>query len=207
MDSEVHYDRTLEMQRFVERMGFRRIAPGRCSTLLAFQLFLSWDQGVLNPHKVMREIEGLECKLASRTKPASRFVGEHLRGLWHKHYLPDGISSIAHNIRLALKEHGLPWFEEQVRQAVASGEERYLTPDMIATLVNDAVDGNLRRRAEAGKLTGEWIIFAVHEKRNYYLSLGYHAGDDRQMRQQILDFCAPQFPFLATLLNNAGGPG
>jgi hypothetical protein len=41
------------------------------------------------------------------------------------------------------------------------------------------VHGNWKRLATAAKLTGEWIIYAHYDGKNYYLCLGTH---DRSTR-------------------------
>jgi hypothetical protein len=52
-------------------------------------------------------------------------------------------------------------------------------------------------RARNSKLTGEWIIFAKHDDRNYYLTLGVH-GDDAAIWDRCRS-CADEFPELAIL--------
>ncbi len=193
-------DRTGDLDHFIEFIGLRRVAAGRCSILLALQLFAAFEARRLDPSRVVREIEYLEGSRASHTKPATPFTGPHLRGLWHKHFMPNGIPTIARNLRNAIYEYGLPWLEDQVREAQASGEERYLSDEMIRRAVDDAVHGNLERRSNASKLTGEWIVFVPHEGVNHYLAIARHTDGDEGLRKQILNVCCHEFPFLQEVL-------
>ena len=47
-----------------------------------------------------------------------------------------------------------------------------------------------------GKLTGEWIVYAVHEGLNYYLCITSHESGDENIAQNIKAACLPQFSFL-----------
>jgi predicted transcriptional regulator len=55
------------------------------------------------------------------------------------------------------------------------------------------------------RLTGEWIVFAKHEGRNYYLTLATHDKTTHEHeRQQIENICYREFPFLEKILRNGG---
>jgi hypothetical protein len=76
--------------------------------------------------------------------------------------------------------------------------------DDVKSLTDDVVHGNWGRLAAAANLTGEWIIYAHHDGKNYYLCLGTHdKSGHKGLRQQLDDFCCLEFPFLLTLLSNA----
>jgi hypothetical protein len=49
-------------------------------------------------------------------------------------------------------------------------------------------------------MTGEWLVYAIHEGQNYYLCLGTHKSGDDALRQQIDLICVPEFPFLKEIL-------
>lgn len=195
-------DRTADLQRFVDAFGFERVAPARCSVLLYIQLFMAFTARTLYPHRVLYEIQALEGVRSSATKPATEFTGPHLRGLWHKHFIPNGIPAIARNLRNALKEYGLPEFEKQVRETHRIPGDHYLTASMIDGIIHEAVVGNLERRSHAAKLTGERLIFARHQNANYYLAIGCHDEGDERLRDQIDQICRPEFPFLSNLLGD-----
>jgi hypothetical protein len=196
---------TLELMGFAEAIGLDRVASGRYSILLLLGLYGGMKSGQLNPAKVIYEIEALEgIRERSRLKPPSVFERAPLKGLWHKHYLEDGLASMAKNLRRGIHKYGLPWLDATVADAEASGEERFFTEQDVGRLVHDVVVGNWERLNADSALTGEWIIFAQHEGKNYYLCLGRHQGGDDFMRSQIDAVCVSEFPFLAQLLTNNG---
>jgi hypothetical protein len=53
-----------------------------------------------------------------------------------------------------------------------------------------------QERAGADRLTGEWIIFGKHDRKNYYLSVASHDEGDGIIFNQIQRYCTPQFSFL-----------
>lgn len=195
-------NRTVEICSFGQAIGLDSLVPNRYSALLLIELYTETIlMRRMNPEKVLSEIRKLETGTESPgTKPPSQFKHAPLRGLWHKHYQQDGLHSMAINLQQALKRHGLPWLEQSVRDAREAGEERYLTEEDIQMLVHDAVMGNWLRQAEANRLTGEWIIYAQHEHKNYYLCLGRHGSGDNILRSKIEKICYHEFPFLASVL-------
>ena len=195
-------DMTAELTNFANIIGLERAAPGRYSMLLLLNLFGGCKSGRLNPAKVVHEIKALEgIGKPSRLKPPSPFTRPPLKGLMHKHYLEDGIRSMAINIQKGMKKYGLPLFKQRMREAQQVGEERYVTVEDIKSLANDAVHGNWMRMSSAVELTGQWIIYAQHEGANYYLCLGNHnKSEHADLRKQIDALCCQEFPFLGALL-------
>lgn len=193
-----------DLLHFADMIGLAGAAPGRFSGLLLLQLYGGAKSGVLNPAKVIHEIRILEgLERMSDLKPATPFRKPPLRGLWHKHYLEDGIRSMALNLRKALAWDGLPSLKRKVAEAEATGEERCFTAEDIALAAHEASHGAWERLQAASKLTGEWIIYGVHEEKNYYLSLGRHDEDDLILRAQIEAFVHREFPCVAQQLTPA----
>lgn len=194
-------DRTQELRQFAAMVGLNRSTEGRYSSLFLAQLFIqSFELGILNPGRVVVEIESLEGMRQSCTKAPTAFRKPPLQGLWHKHHTVDGISSMAMNMLNGIKKDGIPWLEKSVQDAMDSGEERFFTEDDIRKACNDAVVGNYERRCAAKEVTGEWIVYACHEGKNYYLCLGTHKTGDDAIRRQIDLVCVPEFPFLEDVL-------
>lgn len=191
-------DRTAEMREIARVIGLDALCD-RYSSLLHYQLAVSYLSGNLTHRKVMREIEALEKGLPTATKPPTMFKGPILGGLWHKHYPVDGLASVATNLRNGLIKNGLPLLEQVVEDAEAAGREIFVE-DVLDEIVFDAVTGNLERRSMANEMTGEWIIYAHHEGANYYLCLANHRDGDERIRAQIDETCAAEFPFLKDLL-------
>jgi hypothetical protein len=198
-------DITEEITNFARFISLETAAPDRYSMFLVLNLFACATSGCLNPAKVVHEIQALEGRgRPSQLKPATQFKRPPLKGLWHKHYSPGGIKSMAINIQRGLKIHGMPLFNQKILEAQEAGEERYVSKDDVKSLTEDVVHGNWGRLASAADLTGEWIIYAQHDGKNYYLCLGAHdKSGHKDLRQQIDDFCCLEFPFLSTLLSNA----
>ena len=124
----------------------------------------------------------------SRTKPAGEFKGPLLKGLLHKHHAQARF--LAQNIQLHWKSADLAKRIKAIREDATIPEEK--KPGAIAHAV--VLDG-YTERSDAQKLTGEWIVYARHRDRNYYLTLGQHNEPDRAIRDRVLQ-CCPEFPEL-----------
>jgi hypothetical protein len=191
-----------EVQAFGQAIRLDAATSGRHSTLLLIELYLhSIVRRAMSPARVIREIQALEgIGVPSKMKPAAPFTRAHLKGLWHQHYLPSGMSAMARNIQNGLRKDGMPWFEQRIRDAQDAGEDRYVSEDDIKLIAHDAVIGNWERRSQAKEMTGEWIIYAEHEGSKYYLCLGQHNSGDAALRKNIDAVCAQEFPFLSYIL-------
>lgn len=196
-------DVTDELTAFADIYGLERAASGRYSLLLLYGLYYWAKVGRLNPAKVMEEIEALEgLRQSSRTKPASVFTrNQPLKGLWHKHYLEDGLPSMAINLQKGMRKYGIPFAQQMVEEAENSGEKRYFSEKDIPSIVHDLVEGNWKRLMSESALTGQWIIFAQHDGKNYYLCLASHTTGDQKIRDQIDAICVQEFPFLKGVLS------
>lgn len=190
-----------QMRSFAELMGLDALVKGRYSALLLSQLFTAYHKHTFDPLKVVWQIRSLEGQtIHTGLKPATQFNHPPLQGLWHQHFLIDGISSMALNLHRGINKFGLPWLEQEVAAITASGEDRYLTEADIKQIVHDAVISNFERLNEAKALTGEWLIFAKYENQNYYLAIGAHKSGDEFLRSQIDLVAQTQYPFLETIL-------
>ncbi len=194
----------VNLSEFATLIGLEQIASGRYSLLLAANLFGGALSGVQNPAQIVREIELLEKNELGQFKTPIKNRHPPLKGLWHKHYLQDGLASLAMNVEKGLNQCGIPFFEKKIQEAKDAGELRYLTPEDVPALVDDVISGNRQRLANRQALSGEWIVFAKHEGQNYYLTVATHdcATHDR-VREQIDEVCCKEFPFLVQLLNEA----
>jgi hypothetical protein len=194
-------DMTAELTEFAASIGLDRVAPGRYSIALVLGVFGGFKSEHQTPAKIVHEIRALEgIGPPSQLKPPGQFNHPPLKGLWHKHYLEDGLRATAINVKKGLDRYGSPLFPQRMEEAQDAGEARYVTMEDIASLADDVVHGNWRRMASAGELTGEWIVYAQHEGSNYYLCLGRHDSGDEYLRNQIDAICCREFPFLTALL-------
>lgn len=109
---------------------------------------------------VIKEIQQLEGRGAGlQMKPATEFTGDRLKGLWHQHFFVTHPSALAQNILSHLKGGRLEALAKQHLSA-----EGPLSTGAIRDFTDALVTGSLEDRAEAEKLTGEWIIFANEDK-------------------------------------------
>ncbi len=205
MVDEHGVDLTDEISSFIDISSLERAAPGRYSRLLVLHLYGALKAGRINPQQVIREINALEgIGPKSQLKPPIQNKYPPLKGLWHKHYLDSGMRSHAMNIKKALDAYGMPYAEQKVEEARVANELRYFTADDIKAITHDVVHNNYTRLAEDEAIAGEWLIFAKHEGKNYYLCIGTHDKSNHEMlRQQIDALCCFEFPFLRTLLDMA----
>jgi hypothetical protein len=193
-----------EIETLVRMVGLDDIAPRRHSALFALSIFGEFKVGRLNPFRLGQEIKALESGEANGLKPPIQSRHLPLKGLWHKHYMQPSLRSAALNVQHGLKEFGIPFFQQKIREAEAAEELRFVSPEHVKPIVTDLVEGNWKRLQAADKITGEWIVFAKYNGENYYLALATHdksTHDD--LRRRIDAICCREFPFLNNLFGNA----
>lgn len=191
----------LKILQFKEIFRIDDISSERYSILLLLDLFFAFENSSININAVVHEIKYLDGnEQETRTKTATQFRRPPLQGLWHKHYDDGNLPALAQNLKNALKDYSIPFFEDKIKEAEKSGEEKYVTAEDVHSIVNDAVSGNLQRRRDGNKITEEWIIYAIHEGKKYYLCLAKHGDGDEEIRKRINSSCIFEFPFLNTIL-------
>jgi len=182
-------------------VGLNRAAPGRCSRVFLFQLYCSaFASNVFgDPAKIVVEILSLEgVGPEVGTKPAEIFKKPPLLGLWKKHYLVGGLASLALNIKLESGKHGREF--KRIARKHYNPETANLPKDVIArNIAQDAVALYAERSLRQG-LTGQWIVYARHEGKNYYLCLAGHEEGDPNIFERIKNGCAHEFSFLGPQL-------
>jgi hypothetical protein len=198
----LNQDAQLTFDAFQKWLRLDDATSGRHSVTLLADLYMGTVvQECLNPYKVLHEIRALEGRgEKSLTKPPTQFLRAPLKGLWHKHHAGEGVQALAHNVSAELKKSGSPAFEAKIAEAAAAKEERFFTAADIKWFVDDVVTNNLKRRAADSRLTGDWLIYAQHAGRNYYLCLGSHTTGDQLIRDKLDMACLKEFPFLQAVL-------
>ncbi len=71
-----------------------------------------------------------------------------------------------------------------------------ITQEMIAELAHRITHEPVKNRDNAGKMTGEWVIFAKNDGKNYYLCLNTHEAGDQFIYERITEHCVKNFPDL-----------
>lgn len=164
---------------------------------LADLYFFDNHKGI-NPLAVLDEIyilEGLATE-PTGTKEESQYKGDHLKGLWHKHYM--SARFIAQNIQHTLGREGGGRLTEIIKKNVTELDFFDETAMYAAAerMSKEIVSDSFRMRKNNNKLTGEWIIFAKYDGENYYLCMSYHGEGDQRIANRIRTGCIPQFDFI-----------
>ena len=184
-----------ELKEYADYCGLNNLASGRYSSLFVVNLMLLEWCNDIDPFHVISEIEVLEGRMPSvKTKPESEFRGDHLKGLWHKHFMPALPSVVAHNIINHLGKNGTRTLVEDV---LDPGRNPVITSDMLDELTHRIVVESLEKRADQEKLTGEWIVYAKEARNNYYLGIWRHDSGDENIAKSIKSVCVPEFSFLS----------
>jgi hypothetical protein len=169
----------------------------RISIALACRLLNSSDSR-FNPFSVLDEIDYLEgITKASRTKSEAQFKKSPLFPFWHKHFFSAQHLIKNVGIRWNMPNGGNRDLDKMINDVVAKyGENPTAWPGYLA---HQLVVGGFTDRAERG-LTGDWLIYAKYENRNYYLDLATHeegvADQANTLFKKLKNGCQSEFPFL-----------
>lgn len=184
-----------ELRDYALMYGLESIAAGRYSSLFVLNLMMLERLNGVDPFQVIEELKFLEGGRPSlQTKPASQFKRDHLKGLWHKHFMPSLPSVMAHNIMNHLGKNGTRKIVEEV---LDPSKSPVVTREMIEELSHRIVIESMEERGSQEKLTGEWIVFAKEDVGNYYLGIWSHTAGDESIASSIKAACVPEFPFVA----------
>lgn len=171
-----------------------KLRTGRCSALLRSQLAIHMVARIYHVHAILDEIaklEGLDTQ-PSGTKSAAPFRRAPLVGLWHKHHFQPAL--MARNL-------ALHWSSQSGRARFRALTDRMGGDLDISQLAHEFVLAGYQERAAASALTGQWIVYAPCEGRNYYLTLGRHGYDD--VIRRCVERCYVEFPELRVALRSA----
>jgi len=128
-------------------------APGRISTLFKFEVLSLSKQGI-NPKIILEEISNLESAVSiSRTKPETVFNHPPLKGLHHKHFLPNSVSSIA--INMDNGAGGDKGRRKIIENLIKESGETVFTEDLIKKIIKSVTTEPFKARSDQNKLTGE----------------------------------------------------
>lgn len=186
------FSQLLQIKR--EAIGERPYAD-RISVALAIRLL-----GTLGLHifSVLDELDYLEgWKSYSKTKREAPFKHAPLVPFWHKHFASPRHITKNVSIRWGFENGGNGDLLKLIERTILeSGDD----PDAWQKrLAHELVMGAMGDREKRG-LTGDWIIYAKHEEKNYYLDLASHdegtSSNSSALYQKLKVGCAAEFPFL-----------
>jgi hypothetical protein len=173
-----------------DRPYFERISIAFAARLLQVRMELKEDVLVLD------EIDFLEgVSQRTQTKNEEQFRHAPLHPFWHKHF-----SAPRHLVRNLGDRWGLTGKGNRDLTAMiedvarAHGDEPGKWQNVLLhRLVMDGYQDRFQRG-----LTGDWIIYAKHEGRNYYLDLATHqeGREPQRLYEKLRNGSAAEFPFL-----------
>ena len=118
-----------------------------------------------------------------------------LKGLYKIHHNP--MSGLGYSLILNIKNY---WFdnEEKIRK---DKRKNY------AAILDKVLDGNIAHifnymhmeAVHSKKLTGEWLVYAKHNNKNYFLCLATHNEGDQNIFSNKIVSCYQEFPEIAGL--------
>ena len=164
----------------------------RMSELLWLDMYVLDQEFGISPRDILKSIENLEAgEPHNGIKPATEFRQPPLKGLWHKHFF--AARFLVNNITLALGKNGLDKLVDEVMDPKKSS---VITREMIEELAHRVTHEPIEKRDRQGKITGEWVIFAKHGGKNFYLCLNTHGAGDQFIYDRIMQHCVRDFPEL-----------
>jgi len=168
-----------------------RVSLGFAARLLQVRDELGEDRAVL------REIDALEGPDAySMTKKAEQFSRPPLFPFWHKHFSTPRHLFRNIGIRWGADKSGNRDLTKMIEKAEAKyGHEPELWQKYLAY---QFVMGGYQERAASRRMTGDWIIFAKHEGKNFYLDMATHeeAQEPDRLMKKLWQGSAAEFSFL-----------
>lgn len=149
---------------------------------------------IYNIFSIIDEIKYLEGRTTvTATKPAKP-LHKQLKGFWHKHHLQSRfiVRNLINHWELKNDSHK---FDELWQKLVKKTGSEFMEA-FINKLTDELVHKGFLKRMQEHKATGEWIIFAPHYGKNYYLTLASHTEKSEAISKRLADNYAGQFPFL-----------
>jgi hypothetical protein len=182
--------------------GLYGVDVSRLSSYLLVQLASAWKHRTLSTYSVTDLIQSLEgVRQLGKPPKAKPFKGAALSGLLKVHFVDPHFF-----LRNIYNEWGM--FNENSDKfaalcaRVAATEER--EPSALGwqgRLAHEFVIGGYENRERKRKLTGEWLIFGIHEDKNIYLALCEHSSgpaEDKDIYGALNALCGAEFPELFT---------
>ncbi|MCP3659147.1 MAG: hypothetical protein GY830_02045 [Bacteroidetes bacterium] len=165
----------------------------RCSGLFISHLALLQKSGFCSISRIIDEIKVLEgLALPNKVKSQAPFKRKWLKGLYHKHFYTD--RHLSENIKIHWDLKGINKnnknFEDLMKPFIGKD---------ISEVAGQIAQSLVMKPFEERVKTGDWIIYAKHQGKNYYLDIGKH-GEDENIYNRIQKNCKVQFPFLKDIL-------
>jgi hypothetical protein len=180
-----------------EQNDFFRISAirDRVSDYFVAQLKHLLEEGRVHTESIVDEINYLEDpKDRTRTKKAKKFSGGRLKGFWHTHFFNGDVSQQATNYLKLLNKEGA--VELIIKDIMAETDDPAIIAKKIAErIVPQQFDDITNKKS----WTGDWVIYAKYEGKNYYLMICKHSSqgeDTDHLYYEMKEKCGSQYPFL-----------
>lgn len=184
-----------ELARLKTIVAEERSYAERLSTGLALRLLTCARE---DAPFVLQAIDGLEgIRPSPNIIGATQFAYEPMHPLWHQHFFAPRhmLRNIGERWGIARGKGNRDLDQMIARVADNHGHDPSVWPDVISHLF---MDGYVER-SQARRLTGDWIIFAVHKGQRYYLDLATHEegkpANADQLLSKVKGSAAAEFPF------------
>ncbi len=89
--------------------------------------------------------------------------------------------------------------DKMIDEVFQSSASDYVTDEIINLLAFRITDEPFRNKIMKGTCTGEWIVYAKNNNKNYYLALGQH-NDDENIYKLISRYCLIEYPDLKPVI-------
>ncbi|MFL9810005.1 hypothetical protein EQ845_31360 [Pseudomonas putida] len=141
----------------------------------------------------------------TQTKDATPFKRPPLVGFWHKHYFSARHMPTNMMVRWGMeqrreqRENGLGNKDlDRLMQDYLDRYEGQLGEVWLGEFIQQICVGAFEERAQSRRLTGDWIVFAMHEGQRYYLDVVPHSAsqDSEGLFQHLKQNTGIEFPFL-----------
>ncbi len=170
----------------------------RICWLLLVDMSINLDVNGISPFSVSDQIRHLESgwDKGNHMKKATQFMHPPLYPLWHQHYF--SAHFLARNIYEEFQRKGNG--EKIIREIFDPKKSETVTQEMINEMSHRTTVELFEKRANESRSTGEWLVYAVHDEKKYYLCMATHTSPDTNPDQSIYEklklVCRMQFPFL-----------
>lgn len=189
-----------DIQSFTEsNAGLAGIDTSRLSKFLLVQLTSAWKHRTINTFAItdiIQQLEGRGPNRSSTAKPRP-FKHEPLRGLWKVHFFDPRFLMRNISNQWGLSSSKSDKFDKLCARVASEENENPTAVGWQGRLAHELVIEGYQDRAAKRKLTGEWLIFGVHEQENFYLALCAHsdgAEQDGDIYNALLSLCGDEFP-------------
>ncbi|HGW4397470.1 MULTISPECIES: hypothetical protein [Acinetobacter calcoaceticus/baumannii complex] len=175
----------------VMNSDFEEITESRFTSVFLIKMFYAFFRGA-NIDIILSEMRNLENPDINykRMKPPTLFKYMPLKGLWHKHFEQIGLSSMSLNIKSQINSN--PNFYKDFIDIY--NDPNLTLNEKVSKLAYLSSSKQYLDRIENGKLTGEWIIYHIHNHKNYYLNIGKHNDGDSVLAEEIRAIALLEFP-------------